>query len=317
MARQRSHRNRRQKSIRRQRRFSNLEKLESRQMFTAGPPTIESVAFNAAMNDPADLAVGPQPTNWATQRHSLRSIDIEFSEPVVISVDDLALTNLGLNSQNRIIQPVDLTPQQLIVDGDHARLLLDEAQMSDGVYRLTVLPSVVDGAGIPLDGDADGMPGGTFHLIGNSNNRFHQLTTDVNGDGGVSVYDFQPYSYWFGQNISVAPEYMDWNSDGGVTVFEFSILQQNFGKQVEYPAAPIATDDTISTNEDEPIQIAVLANDLGGEGESALHIIHVEADDVGGQVEVVGNGQFILFSPHIGQLADNESRHETLPLYAQ
>ena len=42
---------------------------------------------------------------------------------------------------------------------------------------------------------------------------------DMNGDGGVSIFDFPSFAYWFGQSVPVAPSYVDFNRDGGISIF--------------------------------------------------------------------------------------------------
>ena len=87
------------------------------------------------------------------------------------------------------------------------------------------------------DGDADGEPGGTFQLNGNAANGLYRLNGDFNGDGGVSIFDFPTFAYWFGATVPRAPEYADLNGDGGVTIFDFPLFAENFGASITPPAA--------------------------------------------------------------------------------
>ncbi len=67
------------------------------------------------------------------------------------------------------------------------------------------------------------------------------MLTDWSGDGGVSVFDFTTYSYWFGIAIAseggLAPDYADVSRDGGISVFDFSPFSNQFGMGVRFPAA--------------------------------------------------------------------------------
>jgi hypothetical protein len=48
------------------------------------------------------------------------------------------------------------------------------------------------------------------------------------------VFDFTTFSYWFGQDTTVAPSYVDLNSDDGVSVFDFTAFSSNFGVGIVY-----------------------------------------------------------------------------------
>jgi hypothetical protein len=203
-------------------------------------PQVASFGINTNEVDPADLVKGPQPTSWGQQRSDIRSIELEFSEPVTVTPADLRLTNLGVNAPVDLDSVVTLTNLHVQANGNTVSIQFSNQELAEGVYKLEVLPTVTDLAGNAWDGDGNGLAGEAFVVTGDSGNRFHLLHGNWNGDEGVSVFDFTTFSYWFGQPaIQVAPEYVDLNKDGGVSVFDFSPFSSNFGTPVIFPT-PLA-----------------------------------------------------------------------------
>jgi len=105
---------------------------------------------------------------------------------------------------------------------------------------MDILPTVTDNQGNQLDGDANGTGGDTYELEANLDNRFYVLLAEWSGDGGVSVFDFTTFSYWFGQAVPRAPSYVDTSGDQGVSVFDFTAFSDNFGTGISYPNALMA-----------------------------------------------------------------------------
>ena len=81
-----------------------------------------------------------------------------------------------------------------------------------------------------------------YVLVGSETNRLYQLTSDWNGDGGASIFDFSTFAYWFGQPVGVAPVYVDLNNDGGVSIFDFSGFANRFGQGVLFPVPLVDND---------------------------------------------------------------------------
>lgn len=110
--------------------------------------------------DPPDRPSGPQPSSWSIQRSSLSTVVLTFSEPVSFDLDALTLTNLGVDSPNEADRTIDLSTATLVSVGRTVTLQLDPNALSDGVYQLDVGEGINDLQDNPLDGDADGRPGG-------------------------------------------------------------------------------------------------------------------------------------------------------------
>ncbi|MFT5524358.1 MAG: hypothetical protein ACI9HK_002310, partial [Pirellulaceae bacterium] len=201
-------------------------------------PTVLGVTFNTEFQDPADLpGKGLQPTSWALQRSDIREIRIEFSEVVTADENDFALVNLGIDAPGTPDQPYILSANHVSFDGATVILSFAHYELNEGVYRLDMLPTIVDQAGLGLDGNGDGTIGDSYVFEGNNTNKFYKLTSDFSGDAGVSVFDFTTFSYWFGANVPIAPAYVDTSKDNGISVFDFTQFSNNFGTGIVFPTA--------------------------------------------------------------------------------
>ncbi|MFT7639545.1 MAG: hypothetical protein ACI9G1_001281, partial [Pirellulaceae bacterium] len=133
--------------------------------------------------------------------------------------------------------PVTITPTQVQVDGAKVTITFDSDDLNSGAYQLVIQPTVTDLGGIPLDGNGDGRGGDAYVVAASAENTFYELTSNYNGDTGVSVFDFTTFSYWFGASLPNAPAYADPSGDGGVSVFDFTAFSLNFGIGIVLPAA--------------------------------------------------------------------------------
>jgi hypothetical protein len=204
-------------------------------VFSTGP-TLLSITVNGGKTDPDDLAgKGPQPTNWQQQRSDIFTVQMIFSEEMEIEPADLTLTNLGVNSPVDADVVVPLSVSQIVKTGNTVTLTFEPDDIPEGVYHLVIADTANSVSGNAFDGDSDGEAGGSFTLAPDANNGFYELRSEWSGDLGVSVFDFTTFSYWFGQAIPTAPEYVDTNRDDGVSVFDFTSFSLNFGKQVILP----------------------------------------------------------------------------------
>ncbi|MFT5527587.1 MAG: hypothetical protein ACI9HK_005569, partial [Pirellulaceae bacterium] len=196
---------------------------------------VASARLNQTMSDPADLAKGPQPTSWRDQRSQLSDVVLTFSQITQLTVDDLVLTNLGIEADVDNDVVIALTSDQLNFDRNVLTISLLDTGLTQGVYQLEISNTITDVLGRRIDGNGDGIGGDTYLLQGDSNNHFYQLTAEYNGDKGVSVFDFTTFSYWFGNSVGIAPAYADNNGDDGVSVFDFTAFSTNFGAAVKFP----------------------------------------------------------------------------------
>ena len=211
------------------------------------------------------------PTTWAMQRSSIRQFVVTLPSPVsAVTASDLVLTNLGVQDADPD-QVITLQDSQLTLDGTNLTISFpafdpsspDNGALSDGRYKLDLLPALTGGATFTIvgDGPANGTTNGLFVLAG-----------DWNGSGAVTALDFTTFTYWFGQEVNtggMAPEYVDTNNSGAVTALDFTPFLNNFGTSVEFPT----TGRSKFTGESEFVpatQSASLAPDASSEEANAV-----------------------------------------------
>ncbi len=190
---------------------------------TATTPTFDVVTLHALQIDPPDLG-STQPTSWARQRSMLADLRLTFDSPrTSISASDVGLTNLGVNAPVDADVVITLSDDQIALrsDGLTATIAFAPGQITDGVYRLELLPSITGGAPVVITGDAT--------------NKFFVLRGDWNGSGSVTSGDFATFAYWFGNGLPAAPGYVDNNASGSITAFDFAGYAGNFGKSITFP----------------------------------------------------------------------------------
>ena len=190
---------------------------------------------NTGLIDPPDLGLGPQPTSWANQRSDLRKVEIVFTEPVDVSIDNLTMLNLGIDPQLDPETEVELRADQLSVNGQIATLTFEEGDLGNGVYAIE-LSGISDSFG-------NEMPLARFD--GDTENRLYEFAADYNGDAAVTIFDFAALAYWFGLNVgpNAAPSYMDLNVDNGVSIFDFPTFRDQFTKRLVVSDPPGAVND--------------------------------------------------------------------------
>jgi hypothetical protein len=199
--------------------------------------------FFIAPIDPPDLPSGPQPTSWDQQQSYVQTLTVTFSEPVDLELGDFVVTNLGVDAPSDNDVVVDISSATITTIGSVVQIHLPQGLITQGVLQIDI-SAVADYSGNLLDGDGNGVPGDGYSVVGNQTNKIFELTSEFNGDQGVSVFDFSTFSYWFGESTVAAgggaPEYTDMNIDGGVSVFDFTSFSLNFGKAVVFPTALVA-----------------------------------------------------------------------------
>jgi glucose/arabinose dehydrogenase len=206
-----------------------------------GAPRVDAVVVNGGEQDTDDLPRGEQPSSWNQQRSSIRSIQVDFSQPVEVAASDFVLTNLGVDADVDPDTNAVINDQQIDVVGNSVTISFAADDLSDGVYELRILPSLTNNRGDALDGNSDGAGGDEYVMTGSALNRFYQFASDWNGDFGSSVFDFTVFSYWFSETTQqvggLAPNYVDTNNDDGVSVFDFTAFADHFGQSVSFPSA--------------------------------------------------------------------------------
>jgi hypothetical protein len=232
-------------------------------------PSVQSVTINAGFDDPDDLPKGTQPSSWQQQRSDIRTLTVNFSEPVVVTSTDIVLTNLGIDADADQDAVIPLTVAHLNSEDNRLTISFAANELPNGVYQLELLTTVSDSADQSL---------ASFVMAGNVDNRFFKLTAEWNGDTGVSVFDFTTFSYWFGISIPTAPIYADLNDDGGISVFDFSGFSSNFGIGVTYPVGFVGRVDSSIAREEEQslLRQRLPTNEVARANDTALEAIMAE-----------------------------------------
>jgi hypothetical protein len=182
-------------------------------------------------NDPLQVA-SAKVNGGAVQRSRVTDITVAFTGLATLPanpVDAFRLTRLNPDgSASDVTLAVDLsgsTATQTVARLTFSGGLTEFGSLADGRYRLTILASQVSGNGQPLDGDANGTPGGDFVL------NLFRLYGDINGDGAVNGLDLALFRGAFGTSLG-SPNYVDYldlNGDGAVNGLDLAAFRARFG----------------------------------------------------------------------------------------
>jgi probable HAF family extracellular repeat protein len=170
------------------------------------------------------------PTVLSAQFHYLtapRSLVFRFSEDVSASLglDDLVVTNLNTN------QPVTGLNYHYDSNTNTATFAFP-SDPQDANYRSTLLAGgVKDSANLALDGNADGAPGGDFHLD------FFFLRGDANHDREVDFADLVALAQNYNSSSGADWSQGDFDGDGAVNFSDLVALAQNYNKSLAPTAA--------------------------------------------------------------------------------
>jgi hypothetical protein len=96
----------------------------------------------------------------------------------------------------------------------------------DGLYDFMIDAAQVSGVGGALDGNNDGIPGGSYSVTGTTANKFYRLFGDSNGDGTVTQDpDFSAFRTAFNSGPSTI---FDFDNDGSVQQSDFTAFRARF-----------------------------------------------------------------------------------------
>jgi hypothetical protein len=207
-------------------------------------PGVMGASFDAG----SPILVGP-----------VKYVVVKFSEDVsdTLSADDLRVRNLTTG------QDLPLPPDAIVYDAasNSAIIRFGSAALPDGNYTLTIVSAgVSDVAGIPLDGDADGTPGGDFVFS------FYDLAGDVDRDRDVDDADRQAVVSTMG-TAGVRPQDGDANGDHNVDFMDLAALAQNYNiaQNATIAGGDFAGDGNVDFND-----LAILAQHYNRSGRADL-----------------------------------------------
>jgi len=153
-------------------------------------------------------------------------IVIDFSEPVWLTRDDVVL----LNGQ---AVPIDLSAATLsLTDGGRtATLAFPQRPEADYCRLLLGSESVHDLWSNDLDGDGDGLPGGSYQAV-----LMIPLLGDATLDGAVDVADYLSAKRYLGTPRDVTWGRGDFDGDGDADGDDLLLLEADFGRVLSDPA---------------------------------------------------------------------------------
>ncbi|MFL5327604.1 MAG: choice-of-anchor Q domain-containing protein [Gemmataceae bacterium] len=143
------------------------------------PPTVTSVVFG----------------DGAAQRSMVKQVVVTFSEPVSFSGGNVAAaftlsrTGSGGTLGNVQLSTTSTSPTS-IVTLTFAGSLTEFGSLVDGIYDFIVSAAQVSAPGGALDGNVDGIPGGSYFIHGTTANKFFRLFGDQNADVTVDQTDY-------------------------------------------------------------------------------------------------------------------------------
>jgi hypothetical protein len=185
----------------------------------ASPPKIEQVLLNGG----------------AVQRSSLDKVRVVFDRVVDLATltgDPFTIRNVGTGQQVTKILSVDDSSGKTIVDilfDPNGMSVMTSGGLVDGNYELIVHANGVSAAGVALDGDANGLPGGD-HLLGAVDGFFRKYG-DHNGNGSVDLLDFADFRRSFGKTAADPGFLSALDADGNqsIDLLDFAAFRRNFG----------------------------------------------------------------------------------------
>jgi hypothetical protein len=168
----------------------------------------------------------------AVQRSRVTDITIAFTGLATLPAnpaDAFRLTRLDPDGPTAdvtlAVDPSASTATQTILRLGFSGPLTEFGSLVDGRYRLTIFASQVSGNGQPLDGDANGTPGGDFVM------NLFRLYGDINRDGTVNGLDPAAFRTAFGASLG-NPNYLDYldqNGDGSINGLDLAAFRTRFG----------------------------------------------------------------------------------------
>ncbi|MFL5330563.1 MAG: choice-of-anchor Q domain-containing protein [Gemmataceae bacterium] len=142
------------------------------------PPTVTSVPFGTG-----------------TSRSLVKQLIVTFSEPVSFMGSVASAFTVHRTGTNGTLGDVALTTSPSSGPASSVTItfsgsLTEYGSLVDGLYDVWVDAAQVSGVGGALDGNNDGIAGGSYHLVGTTVNKVYRLFGDGDGNATVDQYDF-------------------------------------------------------------------------------------------------------------------------------
>lgn len=174
----------------------------------------------ARLTDDTTTAAG-QINDGAVQHSRVTSLTVRFSGSVTFSgkpVQAFTLTRIGGGIVTFSANVTFKYGGTVVTLSNFTGPETEFGSLRDGRYTLTALASQISAGGQPLDGDADGTPGGNF-VFGDAQGLF-RFFGDINGDRRVDIADFGLFSLSY-LNAANYVAGFDFNGDGRIDIADF------------------------------------------------------------------------------------------------
>ncbi|MFL5330943.1 MAG: hypothetical protein ACJ8C4_18775 [Gemmataceae bacterium] len=179
------------------------------------PPTVVSVAFGDGTN----------------QRSLVRQLVVTFSESVSFMGSVASAFTVHRTGTNGTLGDVTLTANPSSGPASSVTItvtgsLTEYGSLVDGLYDVWVDAAQVSGSGGALDGNNDGIAGGSYHLVGTTANKSYRLFGDSNGDAAVDQSDYLVFRNAVAAGASVV---FDFDASGDVDQTDYLAFRERIG----------------------------------------------------------------------------------------
>jgi uncharacterized delta-60 repeat protein len=168
--------------------------------------------------------VAAQVNDGSVQRSRVTSLTVRFSGVVTFNGTPAQAFTLVRNDGGAVNFVANVSTEYggtVVTLSNFTGVETQFGSLRDGRYTLTAFSSMISADGQPLDGDANGTPGGNF-VFGDAQGLF-RFFGDINGDRNVDIADFALFSGTYGLNSTQSGfiSAFDFNGDGVIDIADF------------------------------------------------------------------------------------------------
>lgn len=193
----------------------------SRQVGSA--PDIGAFEFIPGAGATAAVTVG----DGTSQRSMVKSLAVQFSGPVSFVpgiADAITLTRIGPGAPvTNVVLAYNQVGNGVTITFNDPVFAPVAGSLADGRYQLTLHATKILAAGVPLDGDGNGIPGDDRVV------EFHRLFGDSNGDAFTDNVDLIAFRAAF---LAGGPSIFDYDGDSNTDLSDFVDFRERLGKSV-------------------------------------------------------------------------------------
>ena len=168
--------------------------------------------------------VAAQVNDGSVQRSRVTSLTVRFSGPVTFSGKPIQAFTLLRTGGGAVTFSATVSTEYggtVVVLNNFTGPETEFGSLRDGRFKLTAFATQISAGGQPIDGDANGMPGGDF--IFDDTQGLFRYFGDANGDRRVDIADFGLFSTSYGLHTGQPGflAYFDYNNDGTIDIADF------------------------------------------------------------------------------------------------